>query len=122
MEQKKRKILAKRMPDVTINCVTCGKEFITRASKARNGAKYCSRQCCSIATTKNVTITCLHCSKPFQVKPYTAKFAKYCGHACKGAAMRKVKEEAEVNKKKRNIEDENDRSWAKPLPLFGSPW
>lgn len=116
------KLMEKRQPDVTLKCKTCAKEFITRASKARNGAKYCSRQCCSIATTKNVTITCLHCGKSFEVKPYTAKFAKYCNYSCKGAAMRKVKEEAEDAKKSRFIEDENNRSWAKPLPLFDSPW
>lgn len=109
------------MPDVTLNCIVCSKEFTTSASKARNGAKYCSRECVSIATTKTTTVICQHCGNAFECKPYTAKFAKYCNLTCKGAAKRKVKEEADIGKKKRNIEDENDKSWAKPLPLFGIP-
>lgn len=111
-----------RQPNVTLNCGTCGTEFVTKASKARNGTKYCSRECFVKARTKTVNVTCVQCGNAFHVKPYAAKFAKYCNHTCKGNAMRKVREEAEEIKKSRKVEDENNRSWAKPLPLFGSPW
>jgi hypothetical protein len=43
-----------------------------------------------------ITLLCQTCSKPFQVKPYRAKTAKYCSRTCQGCEKQETYQPCEV--------------------------
>jgi hypothetical protein len=83
----------KRQPSVELKCVGCGVDFKTFASRALNGAMYCSRTCSDAAMSLRVEKACETCSKPFEVAKFRAEGARFCSIKCArvilGLAMRK---------------------------------
>ena len=72
--------------DVTLNCVTCSKEFKTNKFSYEHGTRYCSTECFYNDTyegreSKWVRWKCEGCSKQMQ-KPFIHRHRKFCGRSC----------------------------------------
>lgn len=75
----------------TIACAQCGREFYLFPSYAKEGRKYCSRECYKIATSANkITKICPQCGKPFEVNIKIADRYTVCSRACRLAETKYI--------------------------------
>jgi len=77
------KVLGKEhKPKVALTCKQCGNGFTTFASRANNGAAYCSKACFDASRTTRVTKVCECCGVEFVVAKFRADEARFCGSKC----------------------------------------
>ena len=110
------------MPDVSVTCKQCGKEFLARSKRA----KYCSRRCvgksravtpntcddcgkqlrwktsnrCNACYCKDQTplvavVRCLHCKRSAVKKCWQSRRPKYCSRECYFASVDACRPESE---------------------------
>jgi len=77
-------------------CQQCGREFLVKNYKIKNGeGNYCSRKCLGESQKKQIRLTCKKCGKEFFTIPSRIKNSrKYCSHECAiGIKPKKAREE-----------------------------
>lgn len=80
-----------RKPRVSITCQHCGCEFDTFASRAKAGAKFCSKECSDAGRSARVSKTCEHCGVVFMVARFRADEARFCGNKCAKEVLPKLR-------------------------------
>lgn len=75
-----------RIIRVGVKCATCNNPIL-KASKIKNGVKYCSRECFLKKIEHKIIRTCLLCDSEFVTTPYRDK--KLCSRLCAGLARSK---------------------------------
>jgi very-short-patch-repair endonuclease/endogenous inhibitor of DNA gyrase (YacG/DUF329 family) len=65
---------------VKVKCLNCGKEFLVCGAVAKEGAKFCSKECYWEFQKKRVKVKCLNCGKEFETTESSSK--KFCSKKC----------------------------------------
>lgn len=72
--------IKRRWKKPNITCPVCKKKFRLGAAEIKE-VNFCSKKCRGYYSQKWVSLTCLQCSKPFQVKPHQDD-RKFCSVNC----------------------------------------
>ncbi len=82
---------AERKGHVTLTCKHCQKEFETYASRQKQGAVYCSKECSDVHRYTRVEKTCESCGNLYRVAAFRADGSRFCGNKCASAVLPKAR-------------------------------
>lgn len=79
---------SRRVADVVINCVVCGKSVSMKPGEARQRTMmYCSKKCSSTKPETHVIVSCKQCGKEFSKYKVKVKENNFCSKRCNGAFL-----------------------------------
>ena len=88
------------MPRVSLNCATCGKEFLLWPAEIKRGRTRCSMACFRTRITKR----CENCGKDFTVSAHYAPKRRLCSRACRAVRIDKICQHCGKNYRVRKCE------------------
>jgi hypothetical protein len=94
--------------ELTCQSPTCGTTFTRPAWRARQGVKFCSKECAGQGSAVVVTTACAECGAPFTANE-TAKRI-YCSQTCFRAARRKTTEAKRIERTRAQEATKHDRA------------
>lgn len=76
-----------RRAHVSITCLHCKKDFDTYASREKQGAKFCCKECADSYRYERVEIACESCGTKFIVARSRIGQARFCSNKCSRAVV-----------------------------------
>ena len=108
---------------VQLTCSHCKQEYSVKEHLQRK-RQFCSTKCANDSRKDRIKdFECIHCKKVVKIKQSSIETGrKYCSAECYRNHITDQPRQVRNRQPKNEREEGKRQTWAKPLPLFGSPW